>query len=127
MRYIRTEDRVFDLEDKKYAYKVENNRLLECFNDTLEEFGEDTLWTDCGEILSQSDNLVKLMDVFVTDSKEAGLKYRFKAYKTLKGAMKCANANGREIKVYGSLWYPNATLMPVAQADAEGNLHLLPR
>ena len=127
MRYIRTEDRVFDLEDKRFAYKVENNRLLECFSDTLEEFGEDTLWTDCGEILRQSDDLVKLMDVFVTESKEADLKYRYNTYKTLKGAMACVNANGREIRVYGSLWYPNATLMPVAQADAEGNLHLLPR
>ena len=126
MRYIRTEDHVFDLEDKKYAYKVEDNRLLECFSDTLEKFGEDTLWTDCGEILNQSDDLVKLMDVFVTESPSLDLKYRYNTYKTLKGAMECANANGREIRVYGSLWYPNATLMPVAQADAEGVLYLLP-
>lgn len=126
MRYIRTEDRVFDLEDEKYAYKVEDNRLLECFSDTLEEFGEDTLWTDCGEILSQSDNLVKLMDAFVTESPSLDIKYRFKAYKTLKGAMKCANVNGREIEVYGSLWRPDGKLTPVAKVDAEGVLYLLP-
>ena len=126
MRYIRTEDCVFDLEDKKYAYKVENNRLLECYSDTLKEFGEDTVWTDRGEILNQSDDLVKLMDMFVTDSPRSDIKYRFKAYKTLKGAMKCANANGREIKVYGSLWRPDGKLTPVAKANTEGVLHLFP-
>lgn len=67
MRYIRTEDRVFDLEDEKYSYK------------------------------------------------------------SLKGAMDCANANGREIKVYGSLWSQNVALTPATKVDAEGNLHLLPR
>lgn len=126
MRYIRTEDRVFDLEDEKYAYKVEDNRLFECYSDTLEEFGETTVWTDCGEILNQSNNLVKLMDMFVTDSTRSDIKYRFKAYKTLKGAMKCANANGREIKVYGSLWSTSGKLIPVAKANAEGVLHLFP-
>ena len=126
MRYIRTEDRVFDLEDEKYAYKVENNRLLEYYSDTLKEFGEDTVWTDRGEILNQSNNLVKLMDMFVTESPSLDIKYRFKSYKTLKGAMKCANANGREIKVYGSLWIPDGKLTPVAKVDAEGVLHLFP-
>ena len=126
MRYIRTEDRVFDLEDEKYAYKVENNRLLECYSDTLKEFGEDTVWTDRGEILNQSNNLVKLMDMFVTDSPRSDIKYRFKAYKTLKGAMKCANANGREIIVYGSVWDTYSRLIPVAKVDAEGVLYLLP-
>lgn len=122
MRYIRTEDCVFDLEDEKYAYKVENNILFECLRDN-----HNVEWRDCGEILNQSDHLEKLMDVFVTESKELDLKYRYNTYKTLKGAMDCANANGREIKVYGSLWNQNAMLTPVTKVDAEGNLHLLPR
>lgn len=122
MRYIRTEDSVFDLEDEKYSYKVENNILFECLRDN-----HNVEWRDCGEILNQSDHLEKLMDVFVTESKELDLKYRYNTYKSLKGAMDCANANGREIKVYGSLWNKNATLTPVSKVDAEGNLHLLPR
>lgn len=126
MRYIRTEESVFDLEDEKYAYKVEDNRLLQCYSDTLEEFGETTLWADCGEILRQSDDLVKLMDAFVTESKETDLKYRYNTYKTLKGAMACANANGREIEVYGSVWDTYSRLIPVAKVDAEGVLYLLP-
>ena len=122
MRYIRTEDRVFDLEDEKYVYKVENNILFECFSGL-----PNVEWRDCGEILNQSDHLEKLMDVFVTESKELDLKYRYNTYKSLKGAMDCVNANGREIEVYGSVWNQYATLTAVAKVDAEGNLHLLPR
>ena len=126
MRYIRTEERVFDLEDEKYTYKVENNILFECFSDAIKEFGEYTHWADCGEILNQSDDLEKLMDVFVTESKELDLKYRYNTYKTLKGAMDCANANGREIEVYGSVWNTYGQLIPVAKVDEEGVLYLLP-
>lgn len=121
MRYIRTEGRVFDLEDEKYVYKVENNILFECLrNDPNVE------WRDCGEILNQSDDLEKLMDVFVTESKELDLNYRYNICKTLKGAMDCVNANGREIEVYGYVRNQSNTLIQVAKVDAEGNLYLLP-
>ena len=121
MRYIRTEGRVFDLEDEKYTYKVENNILFECLRDD-----PNVEWRDCGEIFRQSDDLEKLMDVFVTKSKELDLKYRYNTYKTLKGAMDCANANGREIEVYGYVQNQYATLVQVAKVDEEGNLYLLP-
>ena len=66
------------------------------------------------------------MDAFVTESEEVDLKYRYNTYKTLKGAMACANANGREIEVYGSVWDTYSRLIPVAKVDVEGVLYLLP-
>lgn len=67
MKYIRTEDGIYEVEndiENTYIFgyvKNEKNHLLQAYKDVYEEYGEETNWTDLGEIIKIADTIEELI------------------------------------------------------------------
>ena len=65
-RYVKTEDNIYDTLNAEYTYAIIQDKILcRVYTDTLEEFGEETVWENLGKICKTSENLEELMDEFV--------------------------------------------------------------
>ena len=63
MKYTRTKDGIYEVEnDIEYVYKNDKeNHLLQAYKDVYEEYGEETNWTDLGEIVGIAGTIEELI------------------------------------------------------------------
>ena len=62
INFTKTEQGIYYMWDKEYEYNFTEKNLYRCYKDTLEEFKEDTVWTDLGKVIDSSDDIKDLID-----------------------------------------------------------------
>ena len=134
MKYIRTEDGIYEVEnDMEYAYKNnKENHLLQAYKDVYEEYGKETNWTDLGEIVEIADTIEELCDefVFITEDEEVNKRdsVRLKKHIFMRGgkgfSFSITERDNKEDGYYGAIWTDKG-LIYVAKMNDKGEFELL--
>ena len=134
--FVRTEEGIFEINRKGYVYKFELKddceRLCETYADTLEEFKEDTVWTDLGKVIikCQGNDPRNLCDGFYIDLLGDGAFHFdeltiYKDFAEFEDDWKSYRENNNwRGKAYGFIQTEKG-LIWIAEMNEEGNLDLL--
>ena len=123
MKYIRTKDKVYEVEsDIEYVYKNDEEcHLLQAYKDVYEEYGEETNWTDLGEIIKQADTIEELCDEFVLFDYDREIRpsiFRFPI------PLQKYVVIHKDYEIYAAIW-TEWGLKYVAKMNEKGELELL--
>ena len=122
MKYIRTEEGIFEVKDNM---KISFEKLFEDISEEVGSMYGTEEWVCYGKVLQQADTIEELCDEFVYYNPKTQIeKYRYEYYHNLSEKEYNLKELKKGVIIYGAIWTSKG-LIYVAKMNDDGDLLLL--